>query len=358
MTHGENPQSRSTAPVFVLGAPRAGTTLLYDMLLSSGGFAVYLAESNVFNMLAPHFGDLSRRVNRQKLMRVWLDTKLFRASGLDAGEIEHEILEQCRNAGDFLRIVMEGIARRQGVPRWAENSSESTLHILEIKRLIPNALLIHMVRDGRDVAMSLNRVNYVRPPLPWQKHISLVGAGIYWEWIVERGYQHGQQFAGDYLKVRFEDLIASPREMLRTIGTFLDHELDYDRILQVGYGSVSKPNTSFRSDSKENFNPIGRWKKGFSGAQLLRFESMVGSMLLKHGYALGSGQQPKMNWEMRATRWLYRTFFESKQRVKRSLPYRRLHPLTAARINAVSQAENHPPQLKAAASPQSTGSSR
>jgi hypothetical protein len=38
--------------VFVLGSPISGTTLLYEMLLSAGGFAVYLAEANVFNLLA------------------------------------------------------------------------------------------------------------------------------------------------------------------------------------------------------------------------------------------------------------------------------------------------------------------
>jgi hypothetical protein len=64
--------ARENAPVFVVGCPRSGTTLLYNMLLSSGGFAVYLAESNVFNLLVPRFGDLSVRANRERLMDAWL----------------------------------------------------------------------------------------------------------------------------------------------------------------------------------------------------------------------------------------------------------------------------------------------
>jgi hypothetical protein len=350
-----NLQPRSKAPVFVLGSPRSGTTLLYDMLLSAGGFAVYLAESNVFNLLAPHFGDLGKRANRQKLLRVWLGSKLFRASGLDAGKIEHEILEQGRNAGDFLRIVMDGIARQQGMQRWAENSPEGILHLPKIKRLIPNALVIHMIRDGRDVAMSLNRVKYLRP-FPWQERISLTAAGVYWEWIVQHGCQYGRQFGSDYLEVHFENLVTAPRETLQTISAFLDHELNYDRILQTGYGSVSKPNTSFGSEPREKFNPIGRWEKGFSTPQLLRFESMVGNTLLEHGYALASnGYQPKIDWEMRATRRMYRTHFESKLRMKRNPLVRWLRPLTATRIDAGVLAEDHPPELKAASLPDSTG---
>jgi hypothetical protein len=104
-------QDRKHAPVFVLGSPRSGTTLLYDMLLSAGGFAVYLAESNVFNLLMPRFGDLSSRSNREQLMEAWLNSRLFLASGLDRDHIRKRVLEECRNGGDFLRIVMGEIFR-------------------------------------------------------------------------------------------------------------------------------------------------------------------------------------------------------------------------------------------------------
>src|SRR5260370_27764575 len=107
-------KERSRAPVFVLGSPRSGTTLLYDMLLSAGGFAVYLAESNVFNLLAPRFGDLSVRANRERLLEAWLGSKLFRASGLDAEKVTQQVLLGCRNPGDFLRTVMVGNWSRRG----------------------------------------------------------------------------------------------------------------------------------------------------------------------------------------------------------------------------------------------------
>jgi hypothetical protein len=349
---------RSAAPVFVLGSPRSGTTLLYNMLLSAGGFAVYLAESNAFNLLAPHFGDLGRRDAREKLLQVWLGSKLFRASGLDAGQIENEVLERCRNIGDFLRLVMGDIARAQGMQRWAENSPEGILHLPLIKRLIPEALVIHIIRDGRDVAMSLSKLRYVRL-LPWQARIGLTGAGIYWEWILQQGRRYGRQFGPDYLEVHFEELIGAPRETLRTIGSFIDQALDHDRIREVGYGSVSQPNTSFGNEPRENFNPIGRWKKGFSPEQLLRFERMVGKTLTELGYATATdGPQRGMNVEMRATRLMYRTYFESKLWLKGNPLARLLRPLTAAQIDALAHAEDHPPELKTVTSSESPGSSR
>src|SRR5260370_18969931 len=116
--------ARSKAPVFVLGCGRSGTTLLYHMLLSAGGFAVYRAESNAINLLEPRFGDLSVKRNKEKLMRAWLASKLFERSGLEAQAITSKVLAECQNGGDFLRIVMGEIARQQKVDRWADCTPE------------------------------------------------------------------------------------------------------------------------------------------------------------------------------------------------------------------------------------------
>src|SRR5438874_4185126 len=96
---------RKRAPVFVLGCVRSGTTLLYHMLLSSGGFAVYRTESNAINLLEPSFGDLSITKNKKRLMQVWLNSKLFWCSGLDADAITAKLMANCTNGGNFLRIV-------------------------------------------------------------------------------------------------------------------------------------------------------------------------------------------------------------------------------------------------------------
>jgi hypothetical protein len=339
---------RNTAPVFVLGCPRSGTTLLYDMLLSAGGFAVYLAESNVFNVLALRFGDLSERSNRQKLLRVWLGSKLFRATGLNMQQIEKQILEECRHAGDFLSIVMNEIARTQGMQRWAENSPETLLHLPLVKRLIPDALVIHIIRDGRDVATSLEKLRYVRP-FPWEERQNLIGAGVYWEWIIERGRAYATLLGPDYMEVRFEDLIASPQDTLDKVGQFIDQELDYNRILRVGYGSVSRPNTSFKTESQEgSFSPVGRWKKSFSPTQLSHFEKIVGKTLHELGYAPATGGPSQQeSRKLGATRFIYRSYFEAKLWFKSNSLMRAIRPaLTSTEIDASVLGEDHPPEIR------------
>src|ERR1700687_6186878 len=155
--------ARSKAPVFVLGCPRSGTTVLYHMLLAAGNFAVYRAESNVFSVLEPHFGSLRSERNRRDLLRLWLHCRLFQVTGLDAEDIREKIMRDCHSAGDFLRIVMEEIARCQSVERWADCTPDHLLYISEIKRQIPNALVVHIIRDGRDVALSYVKQGWTYP---------------------------------------------------------------------------------------------------------------------------------------------------------------------------------------------------
>ena len=329
----------------MLGSPRSGTTLLYDMLLSAGGFAVYLAESNVFNLLAPRFGDLSERRNRERAVRAWLTSKLFRATGLDADGISAKLLDECRNTGDFLRIVMEEIALLQGAQRWAENSPEAMLHLPAIKRFIPDALVVHIVRDGRDVAMSLGKVRYVRP-FPWERNQSRVAAGVYWEWMVRQGRTYGKALGPDYLEVHFEDLIADPRATLTKVAGFIEHDLDYERIVRVGYGSVSNPNTSFSGHSTD-FNPVGRWKHGLAASELRRLEAMVGPTLQEFGYPLSRGERLEpMSVELRAERAAHLGYIAAKQWFKRNRLLRSLRPqLTSEEIDQTVLADDHAPRL-------------
>jgi hypothetical protein len=339
---------RSRAPVFVLGSPRSGTTLLYDMLLSAGGFAVYLAESNVFNLLAPRFGDLGVRANREKLMQAWLQSKLFRASGLEAAPVRERILHECHNGGDFLRIVMGEICAAQGMSRWAENSPEGMLYLSLIKSLIPAALVIHMIRDGRDVATSLARLRYVRA-FPWEDRHGLIGCGLYWEWMVEQGRRFGRSAPADYMEVHFERLLAQPQETLNEIGGFIDQPLDYEVIQRVAYGSVTRPNTSFHQEAAaDNFNPVGRWRKSFSPEQLLRFERLLGKTLLSLGYepAVNSSEL-REDLPLRATRLLHRAYFRGKVMYKNNPLIRTLRPtLTGADLDEIVLADDHAPAIK------------
>jgi hypothetical protein len=285
------------------------------MLLSAGDFAVYRAESNLFNLLVPRFRGMRSAADRQEALNLWLRSKLFRVSGLDAHEISAKIMAECRSGGDFLRIVMQEVARKQGTARWADCTPDHLLYMEEIKRQIPDALFIHIIRDGRDVALSYVKQGWSYP-LPWDRDERLGVAGLYWEWVIRKGREQGKRLGADYQEVRFEELITNPQETLARLGSFIDHDLDYDRIQRAGIGSVSRPNSSFATESEETFNPVARWKTKMPPEQIAAFEELVGDFLLELGYSLSS--EPKQKTSLRAARLraTYLTLFEAKHRMK------------------------------------------
>ena len=319
-------QSRSNAPVFVLGCPRSGTTLLYNMLLSSGHFAVYDEESNVFNNLMPRFGNLRSSQNRLKLLKLWYTTILFKKTGLGRMQIEQRILDECQTAGDFLRIFMEEITRSQGVERWAETTNEHLVILPVLTAMIPEALIIHMIRDGRAAALSLDKGQWLRR-YPWSVERSLMVHALYWEWMVRQGREGGRHLGPDYLEVRFENLVARPRETLDEVGRFIKQDLDYDQIRAAGMRTViNVPNTSFKSElSQPGFDPVGRWKKACSPDQLAMLESLIGKTLTELGYSLGSpAVNPSQNLKAQQMHFLYPRVFSFKKWVKYNTPWYRL----------------------------------
>jgi len=315
--------ARNQAPVFVLGCPRSGTTVLYHMLLSAGGFAVYRSESNVFNLLLPRFGDLRRRKNREQLMDQWLRSKLFRVSGLDAPQIRQKVLDECRSGGDFLRLVMEDVARQQGVRRWADCTPEHLLYMRKIKRQIPEALFVHMIRDGRDVALSYVKQGWSYP-LPWDRSEHLAVAGLYWEWLARRGRHYGRDLGSDYHEIRFEDLVAEPRKVLDGLGAFIGQPLDYEVIRKTGIGSVSQPNSSFLEEGeKGEFNPVGRWKEKLAPRELAALESVIGPFLRELGYSPSAPANASNSLRAQRLRITYHSMFAGKLWLKQNSPLAR-----------------------------------
>jgi LPS sulfotransferase NodH len=285
-------EARSAAPVFVLGCPRSGTTLLYHMLLSAGGFAVYRSESNVFNILAPRFGKVSSQRNRERLVNSWLRSKFFRVADLKADDIRAKILAECRTPGEFLRVTMEAVARKQGVRRWADCTPDHILYVREIKREIPDALIIHIIRDGRDVALSFAQQGWSHP-LPWDRPHQLGVAALYWSWVVDQGRKCGLNLGADYTEVRYEELVENPRGVLKRLSQFIGQELDYETVVSVGIGSVRVPNTSFEDDASGTFKPVGRWKAKLSTSESAMLECLIGQRLQELGYPVGQELQPR-----------------------------------------------------------------
>jgi LPS sulfotransferase NodH len=324
---------RKRRPVFVMGCHRSGTNLLYDTLLSAGGFAVYRGYLPVYEILVPRFGSLENPRNRQRIVDTWMRSKGFRRAGLAAEEISSELMAKGRNAGDFIRIVMDKIAQSQGVERWALYDPDSVLHVARIRKDISYPLFIHIIRDGRDIALSLMKMEGFRP-FPWSRHPrTLLETALYWEWMVHQGRQHGRQIPDDYIEIHYEELVTQPRAVLARLGDFLDHNLDYERIQSTGLGRLRESNSSFRADEKEIKNPVNRWRDKLSHQQVAQLEAVIGPSLEEFGYPLtvDAGQR-RAGFRLKCLTSLYPRFLSAKQWLKLNTPMGRFANLSALEL--------------------------
>ena len=322
---------RKVRPVFVIGCHRSGTNLLYDTLLSAGGFAIYRGYLPVYKMLVPRFGSLAKQNNRSRMMNAWVRSKGFRRSGLDAEQLTARVRDECRSGGDFVRIVMGEIARSQNVARWVLYDPDNLLYIPRIRADIPDALFVHIIRDGRDVALSLSKMGGSKPLR--NRAAGLLPTALYWEWMVRRGRQHGLRIADDYIEVRYEELVSDPRVTVRKLGEFLDHDLDYDSIQKASLGRLREPNSSFWQED-ERCSPLNRWSAKLSRSEIVSVEAMVGEFLEELGYSLSSPRGAlKSGLAEKAMRAFYFSLLNTKLWLKTQTPAGRLANLGALEIS-------------------------
>jgi LPS sulfotransferase NodH len=334
---------RKRRPVFVIGCHRSGTNLLYDTLLSAGGFAIYRGYLPIYEILQPHFGSLANSRHRQETVDAFLRSNGFRRAGVEPGPLSAQLMSECRNAGDFLRVVMEKIAQSQGAPRWAVYDPDNVLHITQIRRDIPDPLFVHIIRDGRDVAFSLMKMEGFHPFPRSARAGALLETALYWQWMVQQGRQQGRLNSHDYVEVHYEELVTQPRAVLAELGRFLDHDLDYDRIQSTGLGRLRESNSSFRGDEKETKNPVNRWKEKLTQQQVAALEFLIGPTLQACGYPLTlnvAQERGQLQWKLLSA--LYPRFLATKHWLKVNTPMGRLSDLSALELQSTSADAEHP----------------
>ena len=306
-------------PVFIVGCPRSGTTLMYSMLVAAGGFAMYRKETFFYDLL-PRFRELRSARAQQRFMTSFLNGYLGTVPGLRVEPFVRAALAQGGSPEEFLPLLMDRIATAQGMDRWTEATPAHVLYMAEIKRAIPDALFIHVIRDGRDCALSNSSHRWIST-LPWDRKRRLGVAALFWQWMVRAGRSYGQRHPGDYLEVRFEQLIDAPGTALNRIGAFIDHDLDYERIQRNPLHALRNPNTSFREERGESFQPVGRWAAKYSPDEVTLCEALVGRTLQELGYSLvhasSVNRRQVRAWFMRS---VYSSYFGLKHVLKAHTP--------------------------------------
>jgi hypothetical protein len=298
---------------------------MYSMLVGAGGFAFYRKETYLYDQI-PRFPELTTAASRARFLREFTAGYLGKVPGLDVEPLVAHALEQCRRPTDFLPILMATVTEIQQMDRWVEGTPVHVLHMDAIKRDVPDAMFLHVMRDGRDCALSIARQPWRPKTWRWDRSYQVGVAALFWKWMVSAGRAFGARNAGDYLEVRFEDLVTNPRATLDKIGGFIHHDLDFDRIDRNRVVAMHKPNTSFGAEAASKpFDPVGRWRAPEVAEDVRRCEELVGPYLETLGYVRAWPERASIS-AVRAAwmRWTYTTSFQLKHVIKAHTPLGRI----------------------------------
>jgi hypothetical protein len=192
------------APIFIVGCPRSGTTLLRDLLRSHPRLT-FPPESHFLPAFYRGYGDprsereavaLARRILRLEWIRLW-------RLPLTAAEFAAD-----RSFRDVLVRLYGAWAGREHKARWGDKTPHYVTAIPTLREIFPAGQIIHIVRDGRDVALSWLRTG-LEPR-------NLFVAARLWKQYVSAGRAAGVGLPrAAYLEVRYEALLSAPADTRR-----------------------------------------------------------------------------------------------------------------------------------------------
>ncbi|WP_026402269.1 sulfotransferase family protein [Actinomadura rifamycini] len=282
----------SHRPIFIVGCPRSGTTLLQQMLHCHRRIALPSETRFVHTAYdARHdFGDLEREENRRAL-GAWIakgSTTKFKALGLDPDATVEEIAAAPPTLGSAVATVFRAYAREHGKPRWGDKRPSYIRRVGALRRMFPDAQFVHLVRDGRDAVSSLLR-------MPWYDG-DLFSATLTWRDAVDIGRRLGARLGpGSFYEFRYEDLVEAPERELERLCAFLGEEYDPAMAEPQHHARRTVPQERrwhLRTHEAPNRAVVGAWARRLEDWEADLVEHVLAARLQRHGYGLSGRSRP------------------------------------------------------------------
>ncbi|MBW8371818.1 MAG: sulfotransferase [Thiobacillus sp.] len=282
-------------PIFVVGAPRSGTTLLQRMLRSHPRISSPTGESHFFIPLLrdeARYGDLSRVENVRLLLEqmhgLWaefLDTD-FHGVRFEVDAMARAIHARgATRMSDILDALFRINAEGEGKTRWLDKTPYYIHHIPTLLAAYPDAQVVHIIRDGRDAALSmLERAADIRV-------FNTDACARLWKRYVESGQGAGKQLAPhQYFELRYEDILREPGASVRGLCAFLGEEFS-EKVIDFQKSRDPKTKTPLLKQGLQESNRE-KWRSSMTPRQIRTFESIAGDTLRTCGYELAYPMRP------------------------------------------------------------------
>lgn len=253
-------------PLFILGAPRTGTTLLRLVLNAHSNIAIpeelHFFRSKIFGK------DIERWQELTEANAGNVDF-LERAISFMSADTQHDFLEECIQdiplgkhidlRATYTKLAC-AYADTQGKERWGEKTPENILYADILYEMFPDASFIVMERDPRAIISSMNNV-FFYPDDTYQNIMNLM-------FYADKGYAKATNSIpkGQRFHVHYECFTADPEEYLQRICDFIGENYESE-MLSFHKNSASAMSANMQHSYNANaLSPISQhqtnsWEK-------------------------------------------------------------------------------------------------
>jgi hypothetical protein len=281
-----------TSP-FIVGTGRCGTTLLRLML-----------DAHPLMTIPPetHFIPAALRACRRSFrprhafLRAATSAPFWHDYRMDEDALAARLKGlKPFTVGEALRAFYSLYAEGRGKMRWGDKTPFYVHHMRDIQKALPEARFIHLIRDGRDVALSFSEL--------WFGPDSASSAAERWVSCIVSARRQAPELTG-YLEVRYEDLILHTEDTLGRVCDFIGLDLspamlDYHLTARVRLEEMIQPLRApsgrvimaeqrkaihLMTGLPPQADRVGRWKVEMRSSDRDVFESIAGPLLRELGY--------------------------------------------------------------------------
>jgi hypothetical protein len=244
--------------IFAFGSQRSGTFWLQRIITAHPEISDVPSETELFSSgIAPLFERFHHGVRSSPSVgQLWVEREVL----LDA-------------ARDFCDRVLEPHLA-PGARLLSERTPAHSGAVGLIREVYPDAKLVHIIRDGRDVARSLAAQDW--------GPAGIAEAARVWRDAVSAA--RAEAPAEGYLEVRYEELLADPRGGAAALYGWLGLPVD-DAIVDQAAAVAGRV---INQDSGDGRIVTQKWRDHFSPEDLAAFEAEAGELLAELGYADGA----------------------------------------------------------------------
>lgn len=283
-------------PFFVVGSDRSGTTLLRLYLDANSRLAIPSESWFLIDLFTAFEARPGTGTGpRPKLEAAELERALEIVTGhprfRDGWHVDPQVLRGRLDGASGLTLAdfIDALYRLEtGVPeggRWGDKTPEYVLHIADLDRCFPQAQFVHIVRDGRDVYLSLASKRWSdRGQTPYE-------LGRYWTRAVTAAAEAGARLGKErYLLVKYEDLVLDTRATLVRVSDFLEVEFEEDtldahseaaKVVTPSEYSAGVHDKLFRSPRQTD---VARWRERSRSAGVILTAGVMAGQLRAYGY--------------------------------------------------------------------------